>query len=87
MTAASENHEHILKRTKKLKYGSEHQNGTVYLGSGAWGASPRNLDQCKPTNEDQIEKISQGEDATHVWLIDIDLKSDSIKYTAINPAG
>jgi hypothetical protein len=38
VTVVFENHTHSFKRTKRIKHGKEHQNGTYYLGEGSWGA-------------------------------------------------
>jgi acid phosphatase type 7 len=36
LTAAFEHHDHTLKRTKPIRFGMIHPNGTVYLGDGGW---------------------------------------------------
>eukprot|EP01113_Clastostelium_recurvatum_P004563 TRINITY_DN12017_c0_g1_i2.p1 TRINITY_DN12017_c0_g1~~TRINITY_DN12017_c0_g1_i2.p1 ORF type:complete len:636 (-),score=118.01 TRINITY_DN12017_c0_g1_i2:31-1938(-) len=37
LTIAFENHFHVYKRTKNIRYGKEDPDGVVYLGDGAWG--------------------------------------------------
>jgi len=50
-----ENHEHLFKRTKPLRYGQISKNGTVYVGDGAWGISSNQI----PRNGTGIfEKVS-----------------------------
>lgn len=41
LTAALENHDHTCKRTHPLKGGKVVPGGTVYLGDGCWGRTPR----------------------------------------------
>jgi acid phosphatase type 7 len=39
ITVVFENHTHSFKRSKRIKNGEANQNGTYYLGEGAWGAT------------------------------------------------
>lgn len=43
LTVAFENHDHIYKRSKILKYGQENPYGTLYMGDGCWGIGNRGL--------------------------------------------
>lgn len=41
LSLALENHDHVLKRTYKLKNNQKSSDGTVYIGDGCWGTTPR----------------------------------------------
>ena len=50
LTAGLENHDHVFKRTYPLRGDQVVKKGTVYLGDGAWGRTPRSVGQKRPYN-------------------------------------
>jgi len=61
LTLSFENHDHMMKRTKLLFNNkiSQGTKGTIYIGDGCWGMSPR-----KRNNEWYLEKSAP---ELHVW--------------------
>jgi hypothetical protein len=41
LTVSFENHDHAYKRTRVLRANQAATNGTVYIGDGCWGRTPR----------------------------------------------
>jgi hypothetical protein len=62
MTAAFENHDHSLKRTKRLKDGKPDSTGTLYLGDGCWGQAPRKVDLGR-------EYLDMAKNEKHFWSV------------------
>lgn len=59
---AFENHEHVFKRTHPLKNNKIDKEGTVYLGDGCWGRTPRTVTAKRWYHV----KASPKE---HIWLV------------------
>ncbi len=72
-------HDHTFKRTPPIRNGELHPDGTVYLGDGSMGVSPRNI-----TNPDAwyLDKASG---TPHFWLVDID--EGNLNCRAVNKHG
>ena len=68
MTVVFENHTHAFKRTKRVKYGKVHPEGTTYLGEGAWGTVKSEGD-CNYVNVEIHEKVLT---VTNAWIVHID---------------
>lgn len=82
MTIVFENHTHAFKRSKRIKDGQPHENGTYYLGEGAWGVvKPSGV--CKPDHAEITEKVTLDQ---NVWVLRID-ESNTIKAQAYNNEG
>jgi len=80
MTVAFENHDHVFKRSFRLRDNRIDPSGTLYLGDGCFGVKPRPI-----PGDDRwyLEKrASQG----HFWLVDID-REDGIEFQAVTPDG
>ena len=80
MTVAFENHDHVFKRSFRLRDNRVDPTGTLYLGDGCFGVEPRPM---RGPDRWYLEKrASQG----HFWLVDID-KESGIEFRAIAPDG
>ena len=75
LTMAFENHNHIFKRSKKIKHFSENSKGTLYLGEGSWGVKSKSDHQY----DDRF--IEKAWNTQCVWIISIN-GSNTIKYEA-----
>lgn len=62
LTAGLENHDHTFKRTHPLKGGKVDSTGTVYLGDGCWGRTPRTVDTSLPY-------LAKASSTYHVWML------------------
>lgn len=80
LTAAFENHDHALKRTKPLKGGAitADGTGTIYLGDGCWGQKLRKPDLSRAY-------LAFADSVRHVWLVEV--AREKIKMQAIDKAG
>lgn len=78
LTAAFENHDHALKRTKRLRNHKVDQQGTLYLGDGCWGRPPRRVHPDR-------WYLEKAESKPHVWLVDV--SADGVLYRAVDPGG
>ena len=76
LDAAFENDNHVYKRSKLLKGDKVNQDGTLYIGDGAWGVGTR-----KPGAKEYwyVEKF---EPTRHV--IEVEIKDNVRTYRAIN---
>ena len=84
LTLAFEHHEHTLKRTFPIKHGttkklaeSTYSKGTVYIGNGCWGRSPR---EHNP-NKWYLAKSSSDH---HVWSIEVSSKQINLIASGAN---
>lgn len=62
-----ENHVHSFKRTKPLKSNQPAENGTVYVGDGAYGAVLAML--CKP--DATVDLFQTYKNKNNVWISEI----------------
>lgn len=72
---ALENHDHVFKRTHPLKGNKINKNGTVYLGDGCWGRTPRTVAGRRWYHEKALPK-------EHIWLLQN--RSDGLRCEAID---
>ena len=81
LTAAFENHEHLLKRSHPLRGGelAADGQGTLYIGDGCWGKSHVR----KPVGDRWY--IAKALRRRHVWSVT--LSDDEVRYTALGAAG
>jgi len=79
VTTVYEHHNHLLKRTWRIKGYTENTNGTLYLGDGGWGDVN---EKCSLNDEDFYATIQRKQ---HVWVSQIG--AISINYTAIGVNG
>lgn len=59
---ALEHHDHAHKRTRLLKGGREHAQGTLYLGDGCWGQQPRSVDRKRAY-------LARADNRRHFWFL------------------
>lgn len=78
LTVAFENHDHTYKRSHPIKFGepTADGSGTLYLGDGCWGRSPRGIDYF------DRDYLVQSGSIQHFWLVDVSPKT--MKYRAID---
>jgi len=82
LTVAFEHHDQTLKRTKLLKAGMPHKEGTLYLGDGGWGAEK----QYYPLQGLFRPYFSKIKGNIHFfWLVEIEEKQ--VTYKAIDAFG
>ena len=79
LTAAFENHDHTLKRSKPLRAGAVDPEGTLYFGDGAWGRGDRTVDLSPRW---YLDKAGANR---HVWLVDV--AADGVVYRAVDVDG
>lgn len=79
LTVALEHHDHVFKRTKPLKAGQVVEQGTVYIGDGAFGRPARTIDEA-PRWYTARELPSM-----HVWIIDV--SNERLRFKAVNETG
>jgi len=76
LTAAIENHTHLYKRSKRMKYYEEHPEGTVYLGEGSWSQM-----WPQPLGDLITDSILYAAIMQVVWVIRID-ETNIVKFEA-----
>jgi hypothetical protein len=76
LDAAFENDHHVYKRSKLLKGDKVNQDGTLYIGDGAWGVGTR-----KPGAK-EYWYVEEFEPTRHV--IEVEIKDNVRTYRAIN---
>jgi len=80
LTAAFENHDHTLKRSRLLRGGEAvDEGGTLYIGDGAWGRGDRTVDLSPRW---YLEKAGANR---HVWIVDV--TRDQVDYRALDLRG
>jgi len=79
LTLAMENHDHVFKRTKPLKGNAVVNEGTVYIGDGCFGRTPRKVE-----TKLRWYNVKQ-QSAAHFWVVDV--ATDGLKLRAINDKG
>jgi hypothetical protein len=75
---AFEHHDHAVKRTKPMRAGAVAENGTVFIGDGAWSGQPRQPDPSRI----YLDNARYG---YHFWIVDI--SPDSIRGRAVGAEG
>jgi len=78
LTVGFENHDHTYKRSHLLKGGriSTDGSGTLYLGDGCWGRSPRQVEY------EERWYLKHSESALHFWVVDV--SSEAMVYKAVD---
>lgn len=79
LTAGFENHDHTVKRTKRLRANQVDPAGTIYLGDGCFGRAPRTVDAELRW---YLEKASS---TAHFWKVEA--TKSGVEYTAIDETG
>ena len=73
---AFEHHDHVAKRSKPLKDGKVTEDGTVYVGDGAFGRESRDVDrELRWYNAMEVSTV-------HFWQVDV--SEEGLKLQAIN---
>lgn len=76
LTVGFEQHDHTFKRSKPLKANEVVEKGTVYVGDGAFGVDPREVD---PQPRWYNEKEGQ---YAHFWFVEVEHEKVSLKAIA-----
>ncbi len=79
LTAAFENHDHTMKRSKPIHGNQVDEEGVLYLGDGSWGVVPRDVDEKRRW----YEAVALG--VGHVWVVDV--SSELTRYRALDNDG
>jgi hypothetical protein len=79
LDTAFENHDHMFKRSKRLKAGAVDATGTMYLGDGCFGRAPRSA------NMENMWYLDAASGTRHFWLVEV--SGPRVAYTAINTHG
>jgi len=79
-----ENHVHLFKRTKPLRFGGEEGPGVVYIGDGAWGINPEDCYNDDP-NRNITGVFAKMGNMNHIWILKI--SKDTVEYNALNKDG
>jgi hypothetical protein len=85
LTTAFEHHDHVLKRSKILRHNQVAEKGTLYLGDGCMGKTPRWV--YGPRREDRrrrwyLEKVAR---KRHFWQVDVD--RERVVFQAVDKDG
>lgn len=79
LTLGLENHYHVHKRTRRLKGNRVVTGaGTVYLGGGAWGTEPREVDTG-------LWYLASAASRNHFWVIDV--SPERLEFRALDQNG
>jgi hypothetical protein len=95
LTAAFEHHDHMHKRTKRLRGNRPDSSGTLYLGDGAFGRSPREGAQALALEDTaELERLGLSENylaawssTQHFWLVDVSASGAEVDFQAIDING
>lgn len=79
LTTAFEHHDHTFKRTQLLRANKLDAQGTLYLGDGCFGVSPR------PVNKEPRWYEAKAASLQHFWCVDLSPKH--AEYRAFNIEG
>ena len=85
LTTAFEHHDHVLKRSKMLRHNQVDREGTLYLGDGCFGRTPRWV--WGPRREDRRRRwyLERVERVAHFWRVDVG--SRGVAFQAIDKEG
>lgn len=79
LTAGFENHDHTLKRSKRLRNGVPAEDGVLYIGDGSFGVEPRTVEP------ELREHLEVQKPLGHVWIVDV--SPDEVHYRAVGEEG
>ena len=74
-----EHHDHVLKRSKPIKGNEVAAEGTIYVGDGTFGVSPRDIDE-EPRWYNEVEGS-----IAHFWVVDV--STDGVDLKAMDATG
>jgi hypothetical protein len=85
LTAAFENHDHMLKRSKILRGGEVVADGTLYLGDGCFGRTSRITKGPRQVDRSRRWYLEKAVTGAHFWRVDI--AAGHVHYRAIGVTG
>jgi 3',5'-cyclic AMP phosphodiesterase CpdA len=95
LTAAFENHDHVQKRTKRLVNDTPDANGTLYIGDGCFGRTPRPGNQAMDLeNPAELSALGLTENylaawssRRHFWTVNVAADASTVDFSAIDENG
>jgi len=97
LTAGLENHDHMYKRTKRMRADQPHPEGVLYLGDGAFGRAPRSGEQARALSDpEQLLRmgllqsyLAKWESRLNFILIETSTRTSGggVRFTAIDEKG
>ena len=85
LTAAFENHDHMLKRSKLLRGGEVAEDGTLYLGDGCLGRTSRIAKGPRQVDRSRRWYLERAATGAHFWRVDI--TDGEVRYLALDANG
>jgi len=95
LTVGFEHHDHMHKRTVRLRDNAPDPTGTLYLGDGAFGRSPRSGDVARALDDPSFvaslglpeNYLANWSSSRHFWRVDILPGDEGIQFVAIDDSG
>jgi hypothetical protein len=95
LTAAFENHDHMQKRTKRLKNDAPDPAGTLYVGDGCFGRSPREGEQAMALDDPNVvadlglseNYLAAWASRRHFWSVSVAADASTVDFEAIDESG
>jgi len=86
LLAAFESRTDVLKKTFPLRNNVPTENGTFYLGEGAWGAEP--VSGCVGSKIQNVTGVfEEVHISNHIWIMVLDKTKNQVQYTAYSQNG
>ena len=85
LTAAFENHDHMLKRSKLLRGGEVAADGTLYLGDGCFGRTSRIVKGPRQVDRSRRWYLEKAATGAHFWRVDV--AAGEVRYVALDADG
>ena len=85
LTAAFENHDHMLKRSKLLRGGEVATDGTLYLGDGCFGRISRIVKGPRQVDRSRRWYLERAATGAHFWRVDV--ADGEVRYVALDEDG
>ena len=85
LTAAFENHDHMLKRSKLLRGGEVATDGTLYLGDGCFGRTSRIVKGPRQVDRSRRRYLETATTGSHFWRVDV--TEVEVRYVALDAEG
>ena len=85
LTAAFENHDHMLKRSKLLRRGEVAADGTLYLGDGCFGRTSRIVKGPRQVDRSRRWYLEKAATGAHFWRVEV--VDGEVRYVALDADG
>ncbi|MBT7860036.1 MAG: metallophosphoesterase family protein [Gemmatimonadetes bacterium] len=87
LTVGFEHHDHMFKRSVRIRGNEEEEDGVLYLGDGSFGRGPRMVAGPRQVHLARRWYLERIESRGHIWRVDVDAQADSVIFTAIDADG